>query len=143
MSNKTRAIKKNMKNKELFPIEMSCNILGSFLITLYITQATDATPRQLMKIYKEEKTRWINNDVDEEHWMQNIVSRINTMRENDNTYLPYGRMAMVKGQYNSLIAPLVNNRAMPLRQDGWLGNTLSHGMIYPIEEEPQYEVKDE
>ena len=45
----------------------------------------------------------------------------------------YFPVAMVQGEFLPLFAPYVNNAIFPLREDGFMGPTLKHGKIYPIE----------
>lgn len=132
-------------------IDMYNNLLGSFLISLYILKATDKTPRDLSKFYKEEKARWLKDEVNEKTWMDDIVDKLNTSYQknqegkyievhSDKTFIPYGKIALVTSPYNALIAPYIDDQVLPVREDGWKGLTLETGDVHVIVEE---EEKDE
>ena len=120
-----------------FKTEMYNTLLGSFLISLYITHSTDKKVWQLNKFYTQEKSRWLKNNVREDTWMEDIVKRLDkTITQTDtgriitypgHTTMPYGYIALVRGQHNTLVAPYVNGQIFPLREDAFMGPTLVTG----------------
>lgn len=154
MSSKAKSLRKSV-NGDKFPNEMYNTLLGSFLVSLYILQKTDATPVMLAKFYKLEKERWLKDEVSEDKWMHECIERLNEFTfKNIYKYtkkdtmspaeIPYGQIAFVQSQYNALIAPYIQlkpneePRVLALREDGFRGITLETGKIYPIVEEEDH-----
>lgn len=130
-------------------VEMYNNILGSFLISLYILQATDKTPKELCRFYKQEKKRWLKGEINEQTWMYDIIDKLTEevietedghfIEHTNNTYIPYGQIALVESEWNKLIVPYLDlgngPQVLSIREDGLIGPTLKHGTVHVIVKE--------
>lgn len=153
MSSRANKIEKGVKHSlHVFKdVEMYNNILGSFLISMYILRSTDKTPAELCKFYKAEKKRWLKGKANEDTWMQDIVDKLNEkvvdtpdghfIEHTGKTYIPYGKIAFVTSDWNCLIVPYVDigkgKQILPIREDGLLGPTLSTGKVHEIIKEEE------
>lgn len=131
MSSKAARMKKTIK-KLKFLDEMYNNILGSYMICLYILQSTAKPPKEIIKEYKRQKIRWLRDEVEESTWMEDVARALNAA-------IPYGKIALVNSKWNMLIAPYIDSTLYPIREDGFKGPTLLHGSIHPIQKEVKIE----
>lgn len=153
MSSMLKKYKENVKKNKLeFDIEMYKNIYGSFGIAYYrcyslmhsekenLTYKTFL--RKLWKRMKEDKVTLPFID-DKEY-----VKKMCKVYHIDDTDFPYGHIALVKGENNSLFAPCYMTsetneegekkykvQILPLREDGSVGRTLMFGKPYVIFED--------
>lgn len=132
MSNVTKRTAQKIKaTKLLFPMSMYNTPHGSLIVSSYIlSKDKDNFPltevcrkwRELEKNPGEFK-QWI----DSPEFINYTFKFFGVKRP---LYFP---VAMVQGEFLPLFAPYVNNAIFPLREDGFMGPTLKHGKIYPIE----------
>lgn len=132
-----RTLKKNIKRSGTmykFPGEMYSTLLGSFLVTLTITNKTTFSPLELSKFYKQEKRRWLKGNVNEDTWMEDIIKKLNDM--GDSASIPYNQCAVVMSTVNMLVVPYLDlgdgPKMLPLREDGFYGPTIKYGKVFPI-----------
>lgn len=137
-----RKMRKNVtKRTFLFDTDMYTNPLGSLVITHYILSLLDGKSLDIKKI----KMAWaslkkhpkkVDFWIDDPSFIQKALALF------DIDDIQYGRFAMVQGEFNVLFAPYIDGTVIPLREDGFVPNTLRNGKIYPVAEAEKGE-KDE
>ena len=125
------------KNNLMFDANMYDNVLGSLIITHYILNKLDGVELDVNDI----KTRW-----------KKLVKKGNLdFWLDDKDFIPkalalfdmkpiYGRFAMVQSALNTLFMPYLDDKIIPIREDGIYPNSAIHGKIYIIKE-PEEETK--
>lgn len=126
-----RKYRKQVKNNNLrFDANMYNNILGSLVITHYILNRLEGNELDVSAI----KAKWkyiVKHGID--FWLD------------DKDFIPkalalfdmkpiFGRFAMCQSALNTLFMPYIDDKIMPIREDGIYPNTAIHGKIYPITE---------
>ena len=127
-----RSYRKNVTKSNLrFNVDMYNNILGSLVITHYILNKLDGVELDVAKIKAKWKSLAKKGKLD--FWLD------------DKDFIPkalalfdmkpiYGKFAMCQSALNTLFLPYIDNKVLPIREDGIYPNTALHGKIYPIEE---------
>lgn len=116
-----------MKHTLKFDVDMYNNTLGSLAITCFMF-----TPDEEKPTVKFMKNKWKSlkkNGVD--FWLDD-KDFITKGADLFGLKVPYEHIAMVQSDYNVLFAPFIEDKVMPLREDGFTGITLSTGKVYPI-----------
>ena len=135
-----RKMRRNViKRTFLFDTDMYTNPLGSLVITHYILSLLDGEPMDIKNIkriwiFLKKHPKKVDFWIDDPQFIQKALALFDI----DN--IQYGRFAMVQGELNVLFAPYIDGTVMPLREDGFVPNTLRNGKIYPVEEKGE---KDE
>ena len=129
-----RKYRKQVKNSNLrFDANMYNNILGSLVITHYILNKLEGNELDVDAI----KAKWkyiVKHGID--FWLD------------DKDFIPkalalfdmkpiYGKFAMCQGALNTLFLPYIDDKIIPIREDGIYPNTAIHGKIYPITEQKE------
>lgn len=129
-----RSFRKQVKNNNLrFDANMYNNILGSLVITHYILNKLEGNELDVSAI----KAKWkyiVKHGID--FWLD------------DKDFIPkalalfdmkpiYGKFAMCQGALNMLFMPYIDDKIIPIREDGIYPNTAIHGKIYPITEQKE------
>ena len=141
-----RKMRKNItKRTFLFDTDMYTNPLGSLVITHYILSLMDGKPLGIEPLdIKKIKTTWASlkkHPKKVDFWIDDpsFIQKALALFEIDN--IQYGRFAMVQGELNVLFAPYIDGEVLPLREDGFVPNTLRNGKIYPVEEKGEKDDK--
>ena len=126
-----RTAKKIKPAKLMFPVSMYNTPHGSLIVSAYML-SRDKENFPVDDICKKWKALEKNPEVfptwiDDKEFINKTFDFFNVKRPE---YFP---IAMFAGDINMLFAPYVNNTVWPLREDGFMGPTLRHGKIYPIE----------
>ena len=126
-----RKYRRQVKNNNLrFAPEMYNNVLGSLVITHYILNKLDGVELDVSAIKAKWKQLVKKGNLD--FWLD------------DKDFIPkalalfdlkpmYGRFAMCQSALNTLFMPYIDDKIIPIREDGIYPNTAIHGKIYPIE----------
>jgi hypothetical protein len=135
-----RKMRKNVTERTfLFDAEMYNNPLGSLVITHYIISLWDNEPLNIESIKilwasLKKHPKLVDFWIDVPSFIQKALALFGIDK------IQYGRFAMVQGELNVLFAPYIDGKVLPLREDGYVPNTLIKGKIYPVEEKVE---KDE
>ena len=126
-----RKYRKQVKNSNLrFEAEMYNNVLGSLVITHYILNKLDGNELDVGTI----KTKWkyiVKHGID--FWLDDPDFITKSLALFDMKPI-YGRFAMCQSTLNTLFMPYLDDKIIPIREDGIYPNTAIHGKIYPITE---------
>ena len=126
-----RKYRKQVKNSNLrFEAEMYNNVLGSLVITHYILNKLDGNELDVGAI----KAKWkyivkygIDFWLDDPDFITKSLALFNMKPI-------FGRFAMCQSALNTLFMPYIDDKIIPIREDGIYPNTAIHGKIYPITE---------
>lgn len=122
--------KKIKKNNLLFDEDMYSNVFGSIAISAYILaeDKTNIDPKELSKkfksIVKSKQAPVALNDPDFVNKVLDFYGIISKPKMTD--------LALVIYKANAVIAPYIDGHLYPLREDGFIGNIISSGKIYPL-----------
>lgn len=134
-----RKYRKQVKNSNLrFEPEMYNNVLGSLVITHYILNKLDGNELDVGAI----KAKWkyiVKHGID--FWLDDPDFITKSLALFDMEPI-FGRFAMCQSALNTLFMPYIDDKIIPIREDGIYPNTAIHGKIYPITEQKK-EDKDE
>ena len=134
-----RKYRKQVKNSDLrFEVEMYNNVLGSLVITHYMLNKLDGNELDVGAI----KAKWkyiVKHGID--FWLDDPDFITKALALFDMKPI-FGRFAMVQSALNTLFMPYIDDKIIPIREDGIYPNSAIHGKIYPITEQKK-EDKDE
>ena len=134
-----RKYRKQVKNSNLrFAPEMYNNVLGSLVITHYILNKLDGNEPDVGAI----KAKWkyiVKHGID--FWLDDPDFITKSLALFDMEPI-FGRFAMCQSALNTLFMPYIDDKIIPIREDGIYPNSAIHGKIYPITEQKK-EDKDE
>ena len=129
-----RKYRKQVKNRNLrFEAEMYNNVLGSLVITHYILNKLDGNELDVGAI----KAKWkyiVKHGID--FWLDD-PDFITKSLALFNMKPIFGRFAMVQSALNTLFMPYIDDKIIPIREDGIYPNSAIHGKIYPITEQKE------
>ena len=128
-----------------FPNEMYNNLYGSLAICAYMF--TPESGRQVVRQTRGGKERSValKDEIRRRWFRARRNQRLISWTIADDDFIPktlayFGvekpdvfPIALVRGRYNALFAPFVGGRVLPLREDGFMGVTLSSGKVYPVD----------
>lgn len=126
-----RKYRKQVKNSNLrFEAEMYNNVLGSLVITHYILNKLDGNELDVGAI----KAKWkyiVKHGID--FWLDDpdFITKALALFDMEPIF---GRFAMCQSALNTLFMPYIDDKIIPIREDGIYPNTAIHGKIYPITE---------
>ena len=133
------ALRKQVKNSNLrFDANMYNNVLGSLVITHYILNKLDGNELDVDAI----KAKWkyiVKHGID--FWLDDPDFITKSLALFDMEPI-FGRFAMCQSALNTLFMPYIDDKIIPIREDGIYPNSAIHGKIYPITEQKK-EDKDE
>ena len=127
-----RKFRKNVTKSCLkFDVDMYNNILGTLVITHYILNKLDGVDLDVATIKAKWKSLVKKGNLD--FWLD------------DKDFIPkalalfdmkpiYGKFAMCQSALNTIFLPYIDEKVLPVREDGIYPNTALHGKIYPITE---------
>lgn len=128
------ALRKQVKNSNLrFAPEMYNNVLGSLVITHYILNKLNGNELDVGAI----KAKWkyiVKHGID--FWLDDPDFITKSLALFDMKPI-YGRFAMVQSALNTLFMPYIDDKILPIREDGIYPNSAIHGKIYPITEQKE------
>lgn len=134
-----RKYRKQVKNSNLrFDANMYNNVLGSLVITHYILNKLDGNELDVGAI----KAKWkyiVKHGID--FWLDDPDFITKSLALFDMEPI-FGRFAMCQSALNTLFMPYIDDKIIPIREDGIYPNSAIHGKIYPITEQKK-EDKDE
>ena len=126
-----RKYRKQVKSSNLrFEPEMYNNVVGSLVITHYILNKLDGNEPDVGAI----KAKWkyiVKHGID--FWLDD-PDFITKSLALFNMKPIFGRFAMCQSALNTLFMPYIDDKIIPIREDGIYPNTAIHGKIYPITE---------
>ena len=129
-----RKYRKQVKNSNLrFEAEMYNNVLGSLVITHYILNKLDGNELDVGAI----KAKWkyiVKHGID--FWLDD-PDFITKSLALFNMKPIFGRFAMCQSALNTLFMPYIDDKIIPIREDGIYPNSAIHGKIYPITEQKE------
>ena len=129
-----RKYRKQVKNSNLrFEPEMYNNVLGSLVITHYILNKLDGNELDVGAI----KAKWkyiVKHGID--FWLDD-PDFITKSLALFNMKPIFGRFAMCQSALNTLFLPYIDDKIIPIREDGIYPNSAIHGKIYPITEQKE------
>ena len=133
------ALRKQVKNSNLrFDANMYNNVLGSLVITHYMLNKLDGNELDVDAI----KAKWkyiVKHGID--FWLDDPDFITKSLALFDMEPI-FGRFAMCQSALNTLFMPYIDDKIIPIREDGIYPNSAIHGKIYPITEQKK-EDKDE
>ena len=121
------------KNNLRFDANMYNNILGSLVITHYILNKLEGNELDVGAI----KAKWkyiVKHGID--FWLDDPDFITKSLALFDMKPI-YGRFAMVQSTLNTLFLPYIDDKIIPIREDGIYPNSAIHGKIYPITEQKE------
>ena len=134
-----RKYRKQVKNSNLrFAPEMYNNVVGSLVITHYILNKLDGNELDVGAI----RAKWkyiVKHGID--FWLDDPDFITKSLALFDMEPI-FGRFAMCQSALNTLFMPYIDDKIIPIREDGIYPNSAIHGKIYPITEQKE-EDKDE
>ena len=128
------AFRKQVKNSNLrFDANMYNNVLGSLVITHYILNKLDGNELDVGAI----KAKWkyiVKHGID--FWLDDpdFITKALALFDMEPIF---GRFAMCQSALNTLFMPYIDDKIIPIREDGIYPNTAIHGKIYPITEQKE------
>lgn len=135
-----RKFRKNVTKSCLkFDVDMYNNILGTLVITHYILNKLKGVDLDVVTIKAKWKSLVKKGNLD--FWLD------------DKDFIPkalalfdmkpiYGKFAMAQSALNTIFLPYIDEKVLPVREDGIYPLTARNGKIYPIADK-QEETKDE
>lgn len=128
------ALRKQVKNSNLrFAPEMYNNVLGSLVITHYILNKLEGNELDVGAI----KAKWkyiVKHGID--FWLDDPDFITKSLALFDMKPI-FGCFAMCQSALNTLFMPYIDDKIIPIREDGIYPNTAIHGKIYPITEQKE------
>lgn len=130
-----RKYRKQVNKSSLrFAPEMYNNVLGSLVITHYMLNKLEGNELDVSTIRAK--------------WKQLVKKGTLDFWLDDKDFIPkalalfdmkpiYGKFAMCQSALNTLFMPYIDDKIMPIREDGIYPNTAIHGKIYPITEQKE------
>lgn len=127
-----RKYRKQVNKSSLrFAPEMYNNVLGSLVITHYMLNKLEGNELDVSTIRAK--------------WKQLVKKGTLDFWLDDKDFIPkalalfdmkpiYGKFAMCQSALNTLFMPYIDDKIIPIREDGIYPNTAIHGKIYPITE---------
>ena len=129
-----RKYRKQVKNSNLrFDPEMYNNVVGSLVITHYILNKLDGNEFDVGAI----KAKWkyiVKHGID--FWLDDPDFITKSLALFDMKPI-FGRFAMCQSALNTLFMPYIDDKIIPIREDGIYPNSAIHGKIYPITEQKE------
>ena len=129
-----RKYRKQVKNRNLrFELEMYNNVLGSLVITHYMLNKLDGNELDVGAI----KAKWkyiVKHGID--FWLDDPDFITKSLALFDMKPI-FGRFAMCQSALNTLFMPYIDDKIIPIREDGIYPNSAIHGKIYPITEQKE------
>lgn len=126
-----RKYRKQVNNNNLrFAPEMYNNVVGSLIITHYILNKLEGNELDVSAI----KAKWkyiVKHGID--FWLDDPDFITKSLALFDMKPI-FGKFAMCQSALNTLFMPYLDDKIMPIREDGIYPNTAIHGKIYPITE---------
>ena len=127
-----RKYRRQVKNNNLrFDANMYNNILGSLVITHYILNKLEGNELDVSAI----KAKWkyiVKHGID--FWLDDKDFITKSLALFDMKPI-FGKFAMCQSALNTLFMPYIDDKIIPIREDGIYPNTAIHGKIYPITEQ--------
>lgn len=135
-----RKYRKQVNKSSLrFAPEMYNNVLGSLVITHYMLNKLEGNELDVSAIRAK--------------WKQLVKKGTLDFWLDDKDFIPkalalfdmkpiYGKFAMCQSALNTLFMPYIDDKIIPIREDGIYPNTAIHGKIYPVTEHKE-ESQDE
>lgn len=133
MSSMLKSMKKNIEVNQLkFVPSMYNNIYGSLVISAYILTEDKSTidVKKINTLWKKiikNPTKYISFGIEDKDFIDKCLNLFEIKKP---SYFP---IAMIQSNYNVLFAPYIDEEVYPLREDGYMGVTLTSGKIYPID----------
>ena len=128
------SFRKQVKNSNLrFESEMYNNVVGSLVITHYILNKLDGNELNVGAI----KAKWkyiVKHGID--FWLDDPDFITKSLALFDMEPI-FGRFAMCQSALNTLFLPYIDDKIIPIREDGIYPNSAIHGKIYPITEQKE------
>ena len=121
--------KKIKCEKLIFPIEMYNNIYGSIVICGFIFSEQPVEIKDIIKKWNatvKNKGKNIKWGIEDPKIIDKTLQYFGIKRPDN---FP---IAFVQSNVNCLFAPFVDGNLLPLREDGYMGHTLSIGKVYPL-----------
>lgn len=129
-----RKYRKQVNNSNLrFAPEMYNNVLGSLVITHYILNKLEGNELDVGAI----KAKWkyiVKHGID--FWLDDPDFITKSLALFDMEPI-FGRFAMCQSALNTLFMPYIDDKIIPIREDGIYPNSAIHGKIYPITEQKE------
>ena len=126
------AFRKQVKNSNLrFDANMYNNVLGSLVITHYILNKLDGNELDVSTIKAKWKQLVKKGNLD--FWLDDPDFITKSLALFDMKPI-FGRFAMCQSALNTLFMPYIDDKIIPIREDGIYPNTAIHGKIYPVTE---------
>ena len=126
-----RKYRKQVKNSNLrFAPEMYNNVVGSLVITHYILNKMNGVELDVNSIkatWKHIVKKGLDFWLDDPDFITKSLALFNMKPI-------FGRFAMCQSALNTLFMPYIDDKIIPIREDGIYPNTAIHGKIYPITE---------
>ena len=124
------ALRKQVKNSNLrFAPEMYNNVVGSLVITHYILNKLDGNELDVGAI----KAKWkyiVKHGID--FWLDDPDFITKSLALFD-MKPAFGKFAMCQSALNTLFMPYIDDKIIPIREDGIYPLSAREGKIYPIE----------
>lgn len=125
------AFRKQVKNNSLrFAPEMYNNVLGSLVITHFMLNKLEGNELDVGAI----KAKWkyiVKHGID--FWLDDPDFITKSLALFDMKPI-FGRFAMVQSALNTLFMPYIDDKIMPIREDGIYPLSAREGKIYPVTE---------
>lgn len=141
MSSIAKKIRKNMAKSTLkFPVEMYNNIYGSIAICYYALSEQKVSINHIVSRWKEMKrTNKAPALIQEQNFFEKVL---NYFGFEYNDYIN-NSLALVVSDTNMLVTFFDGTNILPLREDGFVGKTLSIGKCYPLKSISMESIKDD
>lgn len=114
-----------------FPVGMYGNLYGSVIISALMFLPEDKIrDRAISKVWQKiEKSPedYIDFFLDDEQFIDKCLALFKLPKPDN------WQIAFVQSDFNCLCAPFVDGEVWPLREDGFMGPTLTKGKVYPID----------
>lgn len=132
MSNMCKSLAKKVNEPTLtFPTSMYNTPIGSIIVSAYILSKNkeqydiNSIKKLWFKIEKN-PLKYIKYGLDDEHFIDKTLDLFGLKRPKE---FP---IAMVMSKFNMLFVPYIDGEIYPIRDDGFMTQTLQTGKIYPI-----------
>lgn len=127
-----RKFRKNVTKSCLkFDVDMYNNILGTLVITHYILNKLDGVDLDVVTIKAKWKSLVKKGNLD--FWLddKDFISKALALFDMKPIY---GKFAMVQSALNTIFLPYIDEKVLPVREDGIYPSSARIGKIYPIME---------
>lgn len=124
--------KKTQLQSLMFPSDMYNNVYGSVIVCGYIFSSNEEKPScsEIVSRWKttvKKKGKGITWGIDDKDFIDKTLEYFGMKRPIN---FP---IAFIQSSTNCLFAPYLDGKVYPLREDGFMGHTLSTGKVYPVE----------